>query len=202
MLHFTVMHVPLERLFGSRTRAKLLTLFAGGVRRPYYVREMSRITGERVNSIRREVDNLKRIGLLSSHLRRGKKFFAVNPTFPLLDELARMTTKGKKGMEDRLFEGIRRIGNVKLVLLTGFFTQAKHAPTDLLIVGDAREPALGQFIDTIEEELGREINYTAISLTEYEYRQSMNDNFLRQVRESKPVELLNTLDTVRAAVRS
>ena len=193
------MHVPLERLFGSRTRAKLLTLFAGGVKRPYYVRELARITGERVNSIRREVDNLRRIGLLSSHLRRGKKFFVVNPTFPLLDELAKMTSKGRKGAEDRLFEGIRRIGNVRLALLTGFFTQRKHAPTDLLIVGEVREPALAQFVELIEEELGREINFTVMSLTEYEYRRSLNDNFLREITESRPVELVNTLTPVRAA---
>ena len=104
------MAVPLEKLFGSRTRAKLLSLFTGGVKRPYYVRELARITGERVNSIRREVANLRRIGLLSSHLRRDKKFYVVNPSFPLLEELSKLTLKGRKAIEDRLFEGIRRMG--------------------------------------------------------------------------------------------
>lgn len=187
------MSVPLHRLFGSRTRAKLLTLFTGGVRRPYYVRELARLTGERVNSIRREVDNLKRIGLVSSQVRRGKKFFVVNPSFSLLEELAQLTTKGRKGTEDRLFEGIRRVGNVRLALLTGFFTQARYAPTDLLIVGDVDHRVFQEFIETIEEELGREINHTVMPLTEYEYRRSMKDHFLQQVAESRPVELINTL---------
>lgn len=196
------MQVPLERLFGSRTRAKLLTLFTGGVKRPYYVRELARITGERVNSIRREAANLRRIGLLSSHLRRGKKFYVVNPAFPLLEELAKMTAKGRKGIEDRLFDGIRRVGDVRLALLTGFFTQRKNAPTDLLVVGDVREAALEQFVQLIEDELGREINYTAMSLTEYEYRRSMNDNFLREITESRPVELINALTPTRAPASS
>lgn len=191
------MPFPLERLFGSRTRAKLLALFTGGVKRPYYVRELSRITNERVNSIRREVQNLQRIGMLTSHFRRGKKFFVVNPRFPLLDELSKLTAKTGKSVEDRLFEGIRRVGNVRLVLLTGFFTQAKRAPTDMLIVGDVREAALQQFVATIEEELGREINYTVMSLTEYEYRQSLQDNFLREIAASHPVELINTLTPAR-----
>lgn len=195
------MHVPLERLFGSRTRAKLLTLFAGGVKRPYYVRELARITGERVNSIRREVANLRRIGLLHTHMRRGKKFYVVNPAFPLLDDLSRITSKGRTGVSDRLFEGIRRVGNVHLALLTGFFTQQKHAPTDLLIVGDVREAALAQFVSLIEEKLGRELNYTVMPLTEYEYRRSMNDNFLREVVAAHPVELVNTLEAARAPVR-
>lgn len=195
------MGVPLDRLFGSRTRAKLLTLFTGGVRRPYYVRELARLTGERVNSIRREVDNLKRMGLLSSQLRRGKKFYVVNVTFPLLEELARLTTKGRKGIEDRLFEGIRRVGTVQLALLTGFFTQSKTAPTDLLVVGSVREAALKEFISSIEDELGKEINYTAMTLTEYEYRRTMKDHFLQQVADSRPVELINTLTRAHAAVR-
>lgn len=187
------MRIPLERLFGSRTRAKLLTLFTSGVKRPYYVRELSRLTNERVNSIRREVENLRRIGLLSSQLRRGKKFYVVNPRFPVLDELARLTAKTGKGIQDRLFEDIRRVGAVRLAVLTGFFTQARHAPTDLLLVGDIRPAALEPCIRAIEEELGREINYTAMTLTEYEYRRNMGDNFLREVFASKPVELINTL---------
>lgn len=194
------MQVPLERLFGSRTRVKLLTLFTSGVRRPYYVRELARITGERVNSIRREVGNLQRIGLVSSHLRRGKKFYVVNPGFPLLDELGKVTSKGRKGIEDRLFEGIRRVGNVRLALLTGFFTQSRHAPTDLLLVGNVRESPLAQFIALLEDELEREINYTVMSVTEYEYRRSMNDNFLRQITAARAVELINTLSETRARV--
>lgn len=192
------MRIPLERLFGSRTRAKLLTLFTSGVKRPYYVRELSRLTNERVNSIRREVENLRRIGLLSSHLRRGKKFYVVNPRFPVLEELARLTAKTGKGIQDRLFEDIRRVGAVRLAVLTGFFTQARHAPTDLLLVGDIRPAALEPCIRVIEEELGREINYTAMTLTEYEYRRNMGDNFLREVFASKPVELINTLTSASA----
>ena len=189
------MSIPLDRLFGSRTRAKLLALFSGGVRRPYYVRELSRVVGERVNSIRREVENLRRIGLLTTHLRKGKKFYVVNPTFPLLEELQKLTAKGRKAVEDRLFEGLRRgrIGTVSLVLLTGVFTQAKRAPTDILIVGEVKESLLREDIEAIEEELGREVNFTVMARTEYEYRRSMNDNFLRQVFDSRPVELVNTL---------
>lgn len=197
-----VMGIPLERLFGSRTRAKLLALFTGGLKRPYFVRELSRLTSERVNSIRREVENLRRIGLLSSHARQGKKYYVVNPRFPLLEELTKLAAKSGKSAEDRLFEGIRKVGTVRIVLLTGFFIQAKRAPTDLLIVGEVREPALRQFVLGIEEELGREINFTVMSLTEYEYRRNMNDAFLKEVENSHPVELINTLASKRQNVSS
>lgn len=187
------MGVPLERLFGSRTRAKLLVLFTGGVRRPYYVRELARLVDERVNSIRREVENLRRIGLLQTHLRAGKKFYTVNPAFPLLEELSKLATKGGKSIADQLFEGVRRIGDVRLVLLTGFFTQRKHAPTDMLIVGAVKPVPFQQFIDTVQEELGRDINFTVMTVEEYEYRRKMNDHFILEVMRGEPVELINTL---------
>lgn len=186
------MAIPLERLFGSRTRAKLLVLFTGGVRRPYYVRELSRLVSERVNSIRREVENLRRIGLLQTHLRAGKKFYTVNPAFPLLEELSRLAVKGGKNVTDQLFEGVRRIGHIRLVLLTGFFVQLKNAPTDILIVGDVKPIPFRQFIDTVQEELGREINFTVMSVEEYEYRRKMNDHFLGEILRKHPVELVNT----------
>ena len=187
------MSIPLERLFGSRTRVKLLVLFTNGIRRPYYVRELTRLTKERVNSIRREVENLRRIGLLTTHLRKGKKYYAVNPKFPILEDLAKMMHKLGKPLQDRLFEGIKRVGNVKLVLLTGIFSQSKSAPTDLLIVGDVQEEILKNFVLGIEDELGTEINYTVMTGTEFEYRKNMNDNFLKEVYASKYSELLNTL---------
>lgn len=195
------MSIPLERLFGSRTRIKLLSLFTGGVKRPYYVRELTRLTKERVNSIRREVENLRRIGLLSTHLRKGKKYYVVNPKFPLLDELSKLTSKVVEPLQDRLFDGIRRVGTVRLVLLSGFFTQSPKSPTDILIVGEVREPALATFIREIEEELGREINYTVMTMNEFKYRKDMNDNFLREVQAHKPVELVNTLTAPARAAR-
>lgn len=188
------MAIPLERLFGSRTRAKLLHLFTNGIRRPYYVRELTRLTKERVNSIRREVENLRRIGLLTTHSRNGRKYYAVNPNFPLLEELAQLTAKMGKPVPDRMFEGIRRVGSVRLAILTGLFAQYPSAPTDLLVVGMVREHALRACVSTIEEELGKEVRYTVMSLTEYRYRKSMNDQFLQDIEQAPHVELINQLE--------
>lgn len=197
-LHKEPMSIPLERLFGSRTRVKLLVLFTNGIRRPYYVRELTRLTKERVNSIRREVENLRRIGLLTTHLRKGKKYYVVNPKFIILDDLGKMMSKSGKPLQDRLFEGIKRVGSVKMVLLSGIFSQSKNSPTDLLIVGEVNEQALKNFVMGIEEELGTEINYTVMTTTEFEYRKNMNDNFLREVYASNHAELLNTLNTAKS----
>ena len=48
-------NTPLEKLFGSKTRTKLLSLFFGNPERSFYVREMTRVIEEQINSVRREL---------------------------------------------------------------------------------------------------------------------------------------------------
>ena len=60
----------LQKLFTSKTRVKLLTLFMMNPGREMYVREIARNTEENINAIRRELANLEGIGLLKSE-RRG-----------------------------------------------------------------------------------------------------------------------------------
>ena len=44
---------PTEKLFGSKTRAKLLKLFFENPGKSFYVREMTRVIDEQINSVRR-----------------------------------------------------------------------------------------------------------------------------------------------------
>ena len=59
-------NTPIEKLFGSKTRAKLLELFFSNVNKSYYVREITRVIDEQINSVRRELINLESIGVIKS----------------------------------------------------------------------------------------------------------------------------------------
>ena len=54
----------IEQLFGSKTRTKLLRLFFMRKEAKFYVREITRLIDERINSVRRELENLKKFGLI------------------------------------------------------------------------------------------------------------------------------------------
>ena len=68
----------LQKLFTSRTRVKLLTLFMMNPGREMYVREIARSTEENINAIRRELANLEEMGLLKSKRRKSKDPFVLN----------------------------------------------------------------------------------------------------------------------------
>jgi DNA-binding transcriptional ArsR family regulator len=191
----SVTSFPLEKIFGSRTRVKVIALFATGVKRPYYVREIARHVGERLNAVRRELDILRKIGMLETYDDKRRKYYVVNPNFALLTELASIMQKAGPGIEDVLFKQVEKLGDVRYACASGFFSGATDSPTDLLIVGNLDEERLSIFIKRIEKQLQREITYTPMTESEYRYRRNFNDMFLRQIFMHPHKELINKLDT-------
>ena len=58
----------IEQLFGSKTRARLLSLFLENSERCFYVRELTRRIDAQLNSVRRELQNLVRLGIVEEVL--------------------------------------------------------------------------------------------------------------------------------------
>jgi len=57
----------MEKLFTSRTRVKLLTLFLIESKKEFYVKELQRRIKENVTSVRRELENLKKLGFANEY---------------------------------------------------------------------------------------------------------------------------------------
>ncbi len=187
------MTFPIEKIFGSRTRVKIITLFTGGVNRPYYVREIAREINERLNAVRRELDILQKIGMLNSYDSKRRKYYVVRKDFVLLNELTSIMRKSGPQIEDSLFKNLPRVGDVYYACASGVFTGVENSPTDLLLVGNIDEIKLKVFARRIERQLGKEISYTPITVNEYRYRRNFNDIFLKQIFSAPYTEIINRL---------
>lgn len=80
----------IEQLFGSKTRVKLLRLFFSNPNRSFYVREITRIVDEQINSVRRELANLLSLGLITSDSTNNKLYYEVNQDYEHYDALHSM----------------------------------------------------------------------------------------------------------------
>jgi len=185
---------PLEKVFGSRTRVKIISLFTTGISRPYYVREIARAVNERLNAVRRELDILERIGMLTSYESKRRKYYAVQQHFIILQELTAIMQKIGPKVDDGLFKNIDKLGNIVFACATGMLTGRQDAPTDLLLIGDISEQKLKIFAARIEHQLGQELSYTPITLNEYQYRRNFNDMFLQQIFSGPYTVIINNLD--------
>jgi len=191
----------LEHLFGSKTRVKLLRIFFRDETKSYYVRELTRLLEAQINAVRRELELLKKIGLIkevvvdsSSTETSQKKYFKVNSESSLYPELNALLLKAKL-VEQELFIGQlqEKAGTIDLMLLTGRFTGDRRAPSDILLVGDIKERAVSKIITGYEHEFGFEIRYTVFSSKEFAERRHIMDKFLYELFEAKHIKIVDKL---------
>jgi hypothetical protein len=90
---------------------------------------------------------------------------------------------------------VRKIGNIKLLVLGGIFRNNEADGADLLIVGDKiNSRKLTTFLKDLEAEVGKELNCASMSAKEFNYRYDMYDRFVRDlINENKDV-LINKLN--------
>jgi predicted transcriptional regulator len=172
-----------DTLFGSKTRVKLLALFLSNPGHAFFVRELTRKIDEQINSVRRELLNLKAIGLVTSQDKKGKSYYEVNTRFEYYTELKKIFSKSDKNMseEDKLASALKRSGDVHYAALMGSFVGDQTGQVDLFIVGDVDKRKLKPALSELEKEIGREANYCIMSEQEYEDRSMLFDRFLTEI---------------------
>ncbi len=192
----------IEQLFGSKTRVKLLQLFYSNPNRSFYVREITRKIDEQINSVRRELANLLSIGIISSDTNNNRLYYEVDQKYEYYDPLVTIFGAGspKAATKDAPaatpaatgdVKAIQALGNVEIAIMTGQFTRDELSGIDLLIVGDVNQTKLGKFVEELEVKEGKEIRYASMPLTEFAYRQEVNDRFLGSVMASKKQVLID-----------
>jgi hypothetical protein len=190
----------IEQLFGSKTRVKLLQLFYSNPNRSFYVREITRKIDEQINSVRRELANLLNTGIIVSDNTNNRLYYEVNQSYefykPLLAIFGKSTSDS--GIKRRIaspaapeHDKLRALGNLELVIYTGQFTRDESSGIDMLIVGDVNQNALQKFVSELETQENKEIRYTVMSPTEFNYRRQINDRFITTVLDSKKQVLVD-----------
>lgn len=185
----------LDRIFGSRTRVKLLRIFLTNPDNNYYVRELTRKIKERINSVRRELDNLEKIELITHHADGQKKYYRVNASFLLYPELKALIFKSQMIVERNLGRSLKQIGQISYLALTGIFTGVLEAQTDILIVGKTNRKKLKRLIQQFHKDLDQRIRYTVMSKKEFEYRNDLTDKFLYSILENRKIVIADKIFT-------
>ena len=184
----------LEQLFSSKTRIKLLKLFLGdGEDKNYYVRELTRLLNEHLNSIRRELANLEELGLIVSVERDKKKFYSVNKDFTLLSELKALLLKSRDLGEQKIVSLLEKSGKIDLLVLKGIFVGDKESPIDVLIVGNVVKPRLEKVVSQYLRDSGRELNYTVMGRKEFQDRVELGDRFVFTVLNGRKIVVINKI---------
>ncbi len=186
----------IDALFGSKTRVKLLHLFLNNPGKSFYVREITRLIDEQINSVRRELSNMLNVGIIKSDTADNKLYYEVDQRYeyfvPLraifgdaADVSEKIDAPSTLDWQGKLDE----LGNIKLAIISGVFVPNSSSPIDLLLVGNPAQGKLKSFIKTLEKKEGRELNYSTLTYDEFYYRLSIRDRFIVELLSAKHVVL-------------
>jgi len=184
----------LEHIFGSKVRVKLLKLFLSqDDEKDYYIRELSRVLETHLNSIRRELDNLEKVGLVSSFEKDKKKFYSVNRDFVLLPELKALLLKSHELNEQKLVSNIEKTGSLDLLVLSGTFVGHSEASVDIFMVGRVIKSKLEKLLKSYFKESKKDLKYTIMSKKEFQHRVDLGDRFVFTVMNGRKIVVINKL---------
>jgi len=172
----------LKSLFGSQTRVKLLQIFLLNPDNEYFVRELTRKLNEQINSVRRELINLKKVGFLKHHSRNRKKYYSVDKNFVLFSDLRNIILKTQDSKYD-VAKHIVKLGRVDLLVLSGVFTDDnKDSQVDILLVGDVDKEKIENYL---EHNIQKDVKYTIMDKDNFLYRLEYNDKFIINLLKDK-----------------
>lgn len=186
----------IDKLFGSKTRVKLLHLFMNHPGESFYVREITRLIDEQINSVRRELSNMLEVGVITSDTADNKLYYQVNQRYEFYTALRaifaaapiraeQVGPKNSDGVNEQYVAVINEIPSLRLALFSGVLVKGSMSPVDILLVGNLPAAKVKAAISMVEKLEGREINYTVLSYDEFYYRLSVRDKFITEVLAGK-----------------
>lgn len=189
----------IDALFGSKTRVKLLHLFMNNPGTSFYVREITRLVDEQINSVRRELSNMLSIGIITSEDSDNKLYYEVNQRYehyiPLReifsDQQQRRVPVSSTTAEDWQIY-VKELAGIRVAVAGGVLVRGSTSKVDLLLVGSVSLARVKKVISSIEKLEGRELSYSLLSYDDFYYRLSVRDKFITEILNSKHLVLVDT----------
>lgn len=186
----------IDKLFGSKTRVKLLHLFMNHPGQSFYVREITRLIDEQINSVRRELSNMLEVGVITSDNSDNKLYYQVNQRYEFYTALRAIfageaistgpvAPTNAAGVNEQYVTLINEVPALRLALFSGVLVKGSLSPVDILLVGNLPVAKVKAAITMIEKLEGREINYTVLPYDEFYYRLSLRDKFITEILAGK-----------------
>ena len=197
----------IDALFGSKTRVKLLHLFLSNPGKSFYVREITRLIDEQINSVRRELANMLSVGIITSDSTDNKLYYQVNQRYEHYVAFRAIFTgahnealavpKGKEAWHELLGD----LPALYLAVAAGVLVKGSLSSVDLLLVGNTPTAKLKAAVQKIEAIEGRELNYAVLPYDEFYYRLSVRDKFITGILGEKHTVLVDTDNVLKASAK-
>ena len=193
-------HNGLGDLLFGRTRGAILALLYGHADQSFYTRQIAREVDASVGAVQRELENLSKVGLIVRSAVGGQVFYQANRNAPIFPEMRGIVSK-TVGVFSVLRSALQSL-STQIVVAFVYGSVARDQETaqsdvDLLVVGKATLDKTLSQLSTVEKKIGRPINPTVYSVSEFKSKLASGNHFLNAVLKEQKVFLLGDEDELR-----
>lgn len=191
----------LESLFGSKEKARILRFFLQNPEPSFEFNEIIKKNMLNSAKAKSELSGLAKIRFILVRTKKGKSSYQLNQTFDFYPELKNLIAKSNVYPQCKSLARIGKIGNIKLAVISGVFINYAKSKADMIIVGDAVSKArLNNLMESLEAEIGKEINFVLMTMDEFKYRLNMLDKFVLEFLEGPHEEVINKISGLRQLI--
>ncbi len=177
----------LKQLFSSAVRAEVLSLLLNAPEEKFYVREIAKLLEKNPSAVKRELDNLEKMGIVTSEKVANLKYFRSDPDSPLYSELKSLITKSL-GIAGNLKTALRNSGASRAFIF-GPYAEGQDVKTVSLFVTGPQQPD-EKALKKVARHFGYRLDMVFMEEDEYRHKKKRREKSLRLILAERRIPLL------------
>ena len=183
----------------TTNKAEILRIFLTNPEQSFYMQEIGRALGKKPGVFQRTLNNFVEEGVLESERRANARYFWINKSYPLYQELKSIVFK-TVGVQGSIANILIKIKGISFAFIYGSYAKDKEhkdSDIDVMIIGDINEGVLITKLDQLEKQIKKEINYNLYTLNRFKSDVKKKSSFLMEIMADKKIMLIGSENELR-----
>lgn len=184
----------LGKILGNSARVKIMRLFLLNRGKGFCGKDVAKRSRVNPLIVRRELKLLSSIGFIKKRSSVSLDWY-FNNLFKYGEEFENLLLSSDTLSKQTILDNFKKVGKVKLIIISGIFIKNHNSRVDLLMVGDKmKRNKIEEGIKRIEAEIGIELVYAVFETKEFIYRLNMYDKLVRDILDYPHEVILQAKD--------
>ena len=183
----------------TTTQQQVLALLYGSPYRSFYTKEILRLTGMGVATIKRELDRMLAAGILTMTPIGNQHHYQANPQCPIYTDLVNIVSK-TLGVVVILHQALAPVSErIAWAFVYGSVASGRESSAsdvDVLVIGDVGFAELVTVLYPVQGMLGREVNPKIFSQQEWRKKVAAGDAFVEEVLSKPRMDVIGSANVV------
>ena len=171
----------LGKILGNGARVKIMRLFLLNRSKGFKNKDIVKRSRISPDAVRRELRLLASVNFIKRRSLASLDWY-FNPLFKYGEEFKDLLLSSDTLNKQVILNNFKKVGRVKLIIVSGIFIKNDDSRVDLLIVGDKmKRGKIEKGVHKLEAEIGVELVYAIFDTKEFIYRLNMYDKLVRDI---------------------